>query len=128
MTVKCMGKSLLSVLLCLGIIFCLGTAIFAVDDTPDDGTDGAVTDPLPSEDDPAEGDPSESEPVEPEQPDPPVVNELDSCICGRPYYTADGDKHYKYDCIGCGFAQLNENPLFPKSSTAKRGDFEGFLF
>ena len=27
---------------------------------------------------------------------------LDSCICGRPYYTADGDHHYKYDCIKCG--------------------------
>ncbi len=102
MTVKYMGKSLLSVLLCLGIIFCLGTAIFAVDDTPADGTDGVVTDPLPSDSDPIEGDPSESEPLEPQQPDTPAVKELDSCICGRPYYTADGDKHYKYDCIGCG--------------------------
>ncbi len=97
MTIKYMGKHLLSALLCLGLIFCLGTAIFAVDDTPVDGTDGVVTDPLLSD-----GDPVESEPADPQQPDTPGVKELDSCICGRPYYTADGDKHYKYDCVGCG--------------------------
>lgn len=102
MTVKYMGKSLLSVLLCLGLIFCLGTAIFAVDDTPVDGTDEVVTDPLLSVGDPTEGDPVESDPVAPQQPETPAVKELDSCICGRPYYTADGDKHYKYDCISCG--------------------------
>jgi hypothetical protein len=102
MTMKYMGKILLSAILCIGMLFCMATAVFAVDDTPADGVDGAVNDPLLSEGDPVDGDSAESDPAEPTEPDTPAVKELDSCICGRPYYTADGNKHYKYDCIACG--------------------------
>jgi len=94
-------KRLFAFVLCIclvsGLCFTLCANDEDLNDSQAEGTDvstkGDVAEDVPvTEEDPAE-DP-ETAPVQ--------SSSLDSCICGRPYYTADGDHHYKYDCIKCG--------------------------
>lgn len=106
-TVSTALKRILSAAVCICLVFCLWASVFTVfiaaEDAELPGEEPAIEEEQPSDPEVGE-DPVEEEPVEeePENEPPASQTETSSCICGRPYYTADGENHYKYDCINCG--------------------------
>ena len=97
-------KRIFAFLICICLIsgLCFALPFAAVDDTDTqtDGTD-VVTDDGTVMEGESDAEISTDGQEDPVNTTPVQESTLDSCICGRPYYTADGDHHYKYDCIKC---------------------------
>lgn len=58
---------------------------------------------------PSEASPEETSPAEPpvSAPEPTEPTAGGDCICGRPYYTTDGEDHRQFDCVGCNHNNLS---------------------